>query len=29
MLKACDETVVHDGDAVIVTTPTPGGFRKV
>jgi len=25
-LKACDQTVLHAGDAVIVTTPTPGGF---
>ncbi|MBS3649167.1 hydantoinase B/oxoprolinase family protein [Pseudaminobacter sp. 19-2017] len=25
-LKACDQTVLHPGEAVIVTTPTPGGF---
>jgi 5-oxoprolinase (ATP-hydrolysing) len=25
-LKACDQTVVEPGEAVIVTTPTPGGF---
>ena len=25
-LKACDQTVLKAGDAVIVTTPTPGGF---
>jgi 5-oxoprolinase (ATP-hydrolysing) len=25
-LKACDQTVLQAGDAVIVTTPTPGGF---
>lgn len=26
MLKACDQTVLEAGDAVILTTPTPGGF---
>ncbi|MCA0015005.1 hydantoinase B/oxoprolinase family protein [Mesorhizobium sp. B292B1B] len=26
MLKACDQTVLQPGDAVIVTTPTPGAF---
>jgi len=25
-LKACDQTVLDAGEAVIVTTPTPGGF---
>lgn len=25
-LRACDQTVVEPGDAVIVTTPTPGGY---
>ncbi|PSJ63660.1 hydantoinase B/oxoprolinase family protein [Pseudaminobacter soli (ex Li et al. 2025)] len=29
MLKACDQTVLEAGEAVIVTTPTPGGFGKV
>ncbi len=28
MLKACDQTVLEAGDAVIVTTPTPGGFGR-
>ncbi|RWC28023.1 MAG: 5-oxoprolinase [Mesorhizobium sp.] len=28
MLKACDQTVLLAGDAVILTTPTPGGFGK-
>ncbi|MDH6232459.1 5-oxoprolinase (ATP-hydrolyzing) [Mesorhizobium soli] len=28
MLKACDQTVLEPGEAVIVTTPTPGGFGK-
>jgi 5-oxoprolinase (ATP-hydrolysing) len=28
LLKACDETIVEPGDAVIVTTPTPGGFGR-
>ncbi|UVK46108.1 hydantoinase B/oxoprolinase family protein [Mesorhizobium sp. AR07] len=28
MLKACDQTVLEAGDAVILTTPTPGGFGK-
>jgi 5-oxoprolinase (ATP-hydrolysing) len=27
-LKACDQTVIEPGDAVIVTPPTPGGFRS-
>ncbi len=27
-LKACDQTVLEAGEAVIVTTPTPGGFGK-
>jgi len=27
-LKACDQTVVDAGEAVIVTTPTPGGFGR-
>ncbi|MGQ3031644.1 MAG: hydantoinase B/oxoprolinase family protein, partial [Ferrovibrionaceae bacterium] len=27
-LKACDQTVLQAGEAVIVTTPTPGGFGK-
>jgi 5-oxoprolinase (ATP-hydrolysing) len=27
-LKACDQTVLEPGDAVIVTTPTPGGFGR-
>jgi len=27
-LKACDQTVLQAGDAVIVTTPTPGGFGR-
>ena len=27
-LKACDQTVLEAGDAVIVTTPTPGGFGR-
>ncbi|MBA8910740.1 hydantoinase B/oxoprolinase family protein [Aminobacter ciceronei] len=26
MLKACDQTVLEPGEAVIVVTPTPGGF---
>ncbi|MCF6102284.1 hydantoinase B/oxoprolinase family protein [Mesorhizobium muleiense] len=26
VLKACDQTVLEAGEAVIVTTPTPGGF---
>ena len=25
-LKACDQTVLEAGEAVIVTTPTAGGF---
>ncbi|RWC57976.1 hydantoinase B/oxoprolinase family protein [Mesorhizobium sp.] len=29
MLKACDQTVLQTGDAVILTTPTPGGFGKL
>ncbi|MER8371953.1 hydantoinase B/oxoprolinase family protein [Mesorhizobium sp. M1406] len=28
MLKACDQTMLQAGDAVILTTPTPGGFGK-
>ncbi|RWF47038.1 MAG: 5-oxoprolinase, partial [Mesorhizobium sp.] len=28
-LKACDQTVLDAGEAVIVTTPTPGGFGKL
>ncbi|TIO09175.1 hydantoinase B/oxoprolinase family protein [Mesorhizobium sp.] len=28
VLKACDQTVLEAGEAVIVTTPTPGGFGK-
>jgi 5-oxoprolinase (ATP-hydrolysing) len=27
-LKACDQTVLEAGEAVIVTTPTPGGYGK-
>ena len=27
-LDACDQTVLEAGEAVIVTTPTPGGFGK-
>ncbi|EHK55975.1 hydantoinase B/oxoprolinase family protein [Allomesorhizobium alhagi] len=27
-LKACDQTVLEPGEAVIVTTPTPGGFGR-
>ena len=27
-LKACDQTAIAAGEAVIVTTPTPGGFGK-
>lgn len=27
-LKACDQTFLEAGEAVIVTTPTPGGFGK-
>ncbi len=26
ILKACDQTVLQPGEAVILTTPTPGGF---
>ncbi|RVA52705.1 5-oxoprolinase [Mesorhizobium sp. M7A.F.Ca.US.001.01.1.1] len=29
LLKACDQTVLQAGDAVILTTPTPGGFGKL
>ncbi|WP_217569493.1 hydantoinase B/oxoprolinase family protein [Mesorhizobium sp. GbtcB19] len=29
VLKACDQTVLEAGEAVIVTTPTPGAFGKV
>ena len=28
VLKACDQTVLDAGDAVILTTPTPGGFGR-
>ncbi|BCG93759.1 hydantoinase B/oxoprolinase family protein [Mesorhizobium sp. 131-2-1] len=28
LLKACDQTVLDAGEAVILTTPTPGGFGK-
>ncbi len=28
VLKACDQTVLEAGEAVIVTTPTPGGFGE-
>ena len=28
MLKACDQTMVDAGEAVVVTTPTPGAFGK-
>ena len=27
-LKACDQTELEAGEAVIVTTPTPGGFGR-
>jgi len=27
-LKACDQTVLEPGEAVIVTTPTAGGFGR-
>jgi 5-oxoprolinase (ATP-hydrolysing) len=27
-LRACDQTVLEAGEAVIVTTPTPGGYGK-
>jgi 5-oxoprolinase (ATP-hydrolysing) len=27
-LMACDQTVLDAGDAVILTTPTPGGFGQ-
>ena len=27
-LRACDQTVLEAGEAVIVTTPTPGGFGQ-
>ncbi|MFO1174154.1 MAG: hydantoinase B/oxoprolinase family protein [Paracoccaceae bacterium] len=27
-LKACDQTVLEPGEAVIVTTPTPGGYGR-
>lgn len=29
VLKACDQTLLETGDAVILTTPTPGGFGKL
>jgi len=28
-LKACDQTIIEAGEAVIVTTPTPGGYGRV
>lgn len=28
VLKACDQTVLDAGEAVILTTPTPGGFGR-
>jgi len=28
LLKACDQTVLGAGEAVIVTTPTPGGYGR-
>jgi 5-oxoprolinase (ATP-hydrolysing) len=28
MLAACDQTVLEAGEAVIVTTPTPGGYAE-
>ncbi|MGE3367097.1 MAG: hydantoinase B/oxoprolinase family protein, partial [Rhizobiaceae bacterium] len=28
ILKACDQTVLKAGEAVTVTTPTPGGYRS-
>jgi 5-oxoprolinase (ATP-hydrolysing) len=27
-LKACDQTVVQPGDAIIIQTPTGGGYGK-
>jgi 5-oxoprolinase (ATP-hydrolysing) len=27
-LKACDATVLEAGEAVIIQTPTPGGYGK-
>ncbi|GLQ78634.1 5-oxoprolinase [Mesorhizobium huakuii] len=29
VLKACDQTVLEAGDAVVLITPTPGGFGKL
>lgn len=29
VLKACDQTVLEAGEAVIVTTPTAGGFGRL
>ncbi|OBQ61853.1 MULTISPECIES: hydantoinase B/oxoprolinase family protein [Mesorhizobium] len=29
VLKACDQTMLDAGEAVILTTPTPGGFGKL
>jgi 5-oxoprolinase (ATP-hydrolysing) len=29
LLKACDQTVLEAGEAVILTTPTAGGFGKI
>jgi 5-oxoprolinase (ATP-hydrolysing) len=28
VLKACDQTILEAGEAVIVTTPTPGGYGR-
>jgi 5-oxoprolinase (ATP-hydrolysing) len=28
-LKACDQTSVEADEAVVVTTPTPGGFGRL
>jgi 5-oxoprolinase (ATP-hydrolysing) len=28
LLKACDQTVLDPGEAVIVTTPTAGGYGR-
>ena len=27
-LEGCDQTVLQAGEAVIVTTPTPGGYGR-
>jgi 5-oxoprolinase (ATP-hydrolysing) len=29
ILEACDQTVLEAGEAVIVTTPTPGGYGRI